>query len=230
MKKKNIHDGHRGRMRDKYKKLGFDAFNDHEVLEFLLYYCYKQGDTNERAHRMLNEFGTLHNLFETDVETLTATLNCSENIAVLLNLIPKIANRYFKSRWGTNIILHDEKIAGDYAIDVLSGETIEKLYAFYLDKQFNLINTVPITKGTINEINIFPREIVSEAIKNKATGVILAHNHPGGTMQPSRADNEMTRRIVEIADPLSIDIIDHIVVSGDKYYSYAARNKHVKGY
>jgi DNA repair protein RadC len=226
----NPHTGHRERMRKKYRTQGLDSFADHEVLEFLLYYCYPQKNTNEIAHRMLKEFGTLHNLFETDVNTLMTTLECSENIAVFLNLIPAISNRYFKGRWGTSVIFSDETIAGGYAIDLFSGETIEKIYAFCLDKNYKLINTALVSKGTIDEINIYPREIVSEAIKNNASALILAHNHPSGTLQPSRADDTMTRRIVEIAEPLSIDIIDHIVVSGDKYYSYAARNKHVRGY
>jgi len=228
--KENPHAGHRERMRKKYKTQGLEGFADHEVLEFLLYYCYPQKNTNEIAHRMLKEFGTLHNLFETDVEALMSTLECSENIAVFLNLIPKISNRYFKSRWGTSIEFRDETVAGEYAIDLLSGETLEKIYALCLDKNYKLINTALISKGTIDEISVYPREIIAEALKNNSSAVILAHNHPSGTIKPSGADDAMTRRIVEIAEPLSIDIIDHIVVAGDKYYSYAARNKHVRGY
>jgi len=228
--KENPHAGHRERLRKKFIANGFENFAEHEVLEFLLFYCYPQRNTNDIAHRMIKKFGTLHNLFETDVETLMSTLEISENVAVLLNLIPKIAKKYFLGRWGAGLIVDDEKIAGEYLIDLFLGETTEKFYMLCLDMNYKLINAALVSEGTINETNVFPREIIAVALRNNASFVILSHNHPSGTLEPSRADNELTRRLVEISEPLSIQIIDHIVVSGDKYFSYAARRKHVRGY
>jgi DNA repair protein RadC len=228
--KENPHAGHRERLRKKFIANGFENFADHEVLEFLLFYCYPQRNTNDIAHRMIKKFGSLHNLFETDVEILMSTLEISENVAVLLNLIPKVAKKYFLGRWGAGLVIDDEKIAGEYAIDLFLGETKEKLYMLCLDMNYKLINAALVSEGTIDETNVFPREIVAVALRNNASFVILSHNHPSGTLEPSRADNELTRRIVEISEPLSIKIIDHIVVAGDKYFSYAARRKYVRGY
>lgn len=217
-------------MRKRYRTFGLDSFTEHEVLEILLYYCYPRCDTNEIAHRMLSEFGTLHNLFEADVETLIETLNCSENIAALLNLIPAIANRYFLSKWGECVTLDTVKTAGNYARDLFVGQTVERFYALCLDKRFRLINNALISQGTLDEAAVYPREIVRAAIKNKATAIILAHNHPGGSIRPSRNDYEITQRTVEGTALLGIDIIDHIIVAGDTYYSFASRKQHVSGY
>ncbi|MCL1842767.1 MAG: DNA repair protein RadC [Defluviitaleaceae bacterium] len=226
----NPHAKHRARMRKRYQSQGLEGFAEHEVLELLLYYCYPRRDTNEIAHRMLKEFGSLHNLFEADVDSLKTTLNCSENIAVLLNLIPALANRYYRSKWGKSVILDDEKKAGEYAIDLFVGQTVELFYVFCLDKKFRLINTALISKGTLDESAAYPREIVREAIKNHATAIILAHNHPGGSIRPSRGDIETTRTIAEGTELLGISVIDHIIAAGDTYYSFAARRQHVKGY
>ncbi|MCL2199505.1 MAG: DNA repair protein RadC [Defluviitaleaceae bacterium] len=230
MKNDNPHENHRARMREKFRKKGFDCFADHEVLEFLLYYAYPRCNTNEIAHRMLYEFGTLHNLCESDVSTLMARLNCTEKVAMLLNLVPPLANRYFRNKWGDSVILDDAKISGKYAIDLFVGDTVEKFYALCLDKNYKLVNSALISEGTLDESAVYPREIVRAVIQNHAVSVILAHNHPGGTTRPSRNDLEVTRHISEAAELIGINVLDHIIVAGDTYYSFAARRQHVKGY
>ncbi|MCL2050005.1 MAG: DNA repair protein RadC [Defluviitaleaceae bacterium] len=230
MKPTNPHSGHRQRIRNKYINDGIENFADHEVLELLLFYAYAQRNTNDIAHKMISKFGSLHNLFEADVNTLMNNLGCSENVAVLISLAPKIAKRYFKARWDAGTVFKNERVAGEYCIAHFLGKTKEEFYVLCLDKKCKLINCVLLAEGTIDEASFYPRELVAAALRNNAAAVILTHNHPGGTIEPSRADNELTRRIVEIVEPLNIDIVDHIVVSGDKYYSYAARRKHVGGY
>jgi len=229
-KHKHPHGGHRARVREKYLANGLEGFHDHEVLELLLYYCYPREDTNPRAHKMLAEFGSLHNLLEADVETLMHKLKCTENVAVLLNLMPQLANRYFRSKWSRKPPMHNEKTAGEYVIDLFVGHTVESFYVLSLDSQNRLVNTTQISKGTVDEAAVYPREVVRVALQDKVTNVILTHNHPGGSMVPSRADMEVTRRIVEVLGLMDVDVLDHIIVAGDTYYSFAARGQHVRGY
>ena len=229
--KKHPHEGHRERMRTRYRNEGLDGFADHEVLELLLYYCYPRGDTNPRAHEMLGKFGSLHNLFEADIETLIERLNCSENIALLLNLMPGLANRYFRSKWNKKqVALESALVAGEYAIDLFVGHTVEMFYVLSLDNKRRLINTTVISKGTIDEAAIYPREVVRAAIQDNATCVILTHNHPGGTLKPSNADMDVTRQIIDGLSFINVDVLDHIIVAGDTYYSFAARGQFVAGY
>ncbi|MCL2572056.1 MAG: DNA repair protein RadC [Defluviitaleaceae bacterium] len=228
--KNHPHHGHRERVKEKYKKGGLEGFHDHEVLEMLLYYCYPRGDTNPKAHNMLNEFGSLHNLFEADIDTLKERLKCSENVAVLLNLIPALAGRYFRSKWNRKVQINTAKAAGEYAIDLFVGHTVESFYVLSLDSQRRLLNTSVISKGTVDESAVYPREVIKVAIQDRVTSVILTHNHPGGSMRPSRADMEVTRQIVEGLQFIGVSVLDHIVVAGDTYYSFAARGQFVSGY
>jgi DNA repair protein RadC len=227
---KGIHTGHRVRLRSRYREEGLETFRDHEVLELLLFYCYPQRNTNDIAHKMLREFGSLHNLFEADVPTLMTRLGCSENIAVLLNLMPAIANRYFRSRWSKNVLLDNAKTAGEYAISLFVGLTTERFYLISVDACNKLNNATLISQGTLDESAIYPREVVKAAIQSQASSVILTHNHPGGTLRPSRGDLEVTRHIAEGLEFINVTVMDHIIVAGDKYYSFAARKQHVAGY
>jgi len=226
----NPHKNHRARMRARYNASGFDGFADHEVLEFMLYYCYPRCDTNKIAHDFINKFGSLHNLLEADVETLQEVLGCTEKVAVFLSMIPAIANRYFRSRWGDATVLDKVETAGKYAIDLFVGETNENFYVLCLDKRFRLINTTRVSKGTTDEAAVYPREVFGTAIRNHATAIILAHNHPGGSMNPSSGDRRATIRISDGAELIGIDVIDHIIVAGDTYFSFAQRDMIVKGY
>jgi len=220
-------------MRERYLKQGIDAFHDHELLEMLLYYCYPRGDTNEIAHKMLKEFGSLHNLFEADVEIIRDTIKCSENVAFLLNFLPELANRYFRSRWRQGKFLGTLSAAVEYATGLFFGATVEHFYVICLNAKRQLINTSLISKGTLDESPAYLREIGRVMYKNNnASCAILAHNHPGGRVAPSNADNETTRVITEWLKVMNVDVLDHIIVAGDKYYAYSSRkaDMYVKGF
>jgi len=231
MKKENLHANHRQRMRKRYKAQGLDGFSDHEALEILLYYCYPRCDTNEIAHKMLREFKSLQNLFDANVETLMTRLGCTENIAVLLSLMPAIAKRYMQSKWGDKVVLNTPEIAGAYSISLFVGEQVENFYVLCLDKQLRLNHTSLIAKGTIDEVPIFTRELVRMAIEYQAINIILVHNHPGGTIKPSLGDDSVTTKIRDALALIDVAVTDHIIVAGDQYFSYAQRGrKNVDGY
>jgi DNA repair protein RadC len=87
-----------------------------------------------------------------------------------------------------------------------------------------------MTDGTLDETAIYPREVFGVALRHQAEMVILTHNHPGGTLKPSRMDIEMTRRLKEGFDYINVDVVDHIIVADGKYYSMAKRGQFVYGY
>jgi len=230
--KENVHVNHRERMRKRYKQHGIDNFHDHEVLEMLLYYCYPRCDTNEIAHKMLGEFKTLQNLFESDIDVIKSRLGCTDNIAFLLNYIPEIAKRYWRSKWGDKLTIDNPDIASEYAASLfLGGDQVESFYLISLDAGLRLNNVSLIARGTTDEVVVFTREVARKAIEHRAVSVILTHNHPGGTIAPSIADNNLTSKIKDALNMLDIMVLDHIVVAEDKYFSYAMRgSKFVDGY
>jgi DNA repair protein RadC len=230
MKNNHPHGGHRARMRKKFIQDGLSGFHDHEALEMLLYYAYPRCDTNEIAHRFLREFGSLHNLLETDTKTLMQKLKCSENVAVLLSLLPGIMNRAGRSKWGKQPVLDHVEAAAEYVSDLLAGYTVEHFYVLCLDKRYRLLHCAHISKGTLDATAVYPREVTSAVLANNAAYVILAHNHPAGSTKPSSADLQLTRDTVEMLSKLFVPVIDHVIAAGDTYYSFAARRQFVRGY
>jgi DNA repair protein RadC len=203
---------------------GLDAFEDHQVLEFLLFYCIPMKDTNEIAHKMLNEFGSLASLFEAQPEDIVKRCNVSLNTAVFISVIPSLARRYFRAKWGDKPLLNSSAKAGEYVLSILSGRTYEVFYVICLDSQNRVNYAALVHEGTINEAAVYPRLIVEAALRHKAASVILAHNHPGGGMQPSKSDIEVTLRIKEALKAISIGTVDHVIAAGDKYFSFAENN------
>lgn len=220
---KNLHVGHRQRIKTRYISEGLDGFQDHEVLEFLLFYCIPMKDTNELAHKMIQEFGTLAALFEADPKEISKRCGVSENTAILVSLITSLARRYYKVKQGDKPILNSSSKAGEYAISLFTGRTYEAFFVLCLDSQNKLNYAGLVHEGTINEVPVYPRLCVETALRHKANSVILAHNHPGGSMHPSEADIEVTKKIKIALEAIAINVIDHIIVAGDRYLSLAEK-------
>lgn len=114
--------------------------------------------------------------------------------------------------------------AGNYFVPLLSGiKDKEKFMAAFLDSGNKIIETKVISQGTVSEATVYPREILKQALACDCRSILLAHNHPGGSNQPSREDEMLTQRLVNIFHPLDIKIIDHIIVAGVNYCSMAEK-------
>lgn len=218
---KKLHEGHRQRVKTRYLTEGLDAFEDHQVLEMLLFFCIPMKDTNELAHKMIKEFGSLAGLFEANPKDISKRCGVSDNTAILVSLIPSLSRRYFKGKWGDKPVLNSSSKAGDYAVSLFAGRTYECFFVICLDTQNRVNYATLVHEGTINEAPVYPRLIVEAALRHQASSLILAHNHPGGSLHPSQADIEVTKRITVALEAISIKVIDHIIVAGEKYFSFA---------
>ncbi len=221
---KNVHQGHRQRVKTRFLTEGLDGFEDHQVLEMLLFFSIPMKDTNELAHKMLNEFGSLAGLFEADPKDICKRCGVSENTAVLVSLIPSLSRRYFSRRWGDKPVLSSSSKAGEYAVSLFAGRTYEVFFVICLDSQNKVNYAALVHEGTINESPVYPRLIVETVLRHQAHSVILAHNHPGGSLQPSQEDMAITKNIASALEPISVQVMDHIIVAGDKYMSFKERN------
>ncbi len=221
---KKLHEGHRQRVKSRYLSEGLDAFEDHQILEMLLFFCIPMKDTNEIAHKMMIEFGSLAGLFEADPKDICKRCGVSENTAILVSLIPSLSRRYFRGKWGDKPVLDSSTKAGEYLISLFTGRTYENFFVICLDSQNRVNYAALVHEGTINEAPVYPRLIVETALRHQANSIILAHNHPGGNLQPSSADIEVTRKIVTAIEAISIKVMDHIIVAGEKYYSFAEKD------
>ncbi|MDR1532269.1 MAG: hypothetical protein LBS62_08815 [Clostridiales bacterium] len=218
---KNIHSGHRQRVRERYLSEGLDSFEDHQVLELLLFYCYPQRNTNEIAHRMLDEFGNLRALFEADPLEISSRCQVSENVGVFISVISSLMRRYLSSRSEKKIILDSSRKVGEYAVSLFVGRTVETLFMLCLNTGLQLLHTAKLSEGSIGEAHVYIREFVETALKYKASRVVLTHNHPGGSLSASANDISSTDKIMKALDTVNIDVLDHIIVSGDAYMSFS---------
>jgi len=218
----SVHNGHRARMRERYMNdNGLGSFADHEVLELLLFYGIPQKDTNALAHKMLTEYGTLANLFDAHPLDIAKRCGVGVNTAVLIGMMPQLAKRYSQSKWEKNVRLVSSQQAGKYLIDLFAGRNTEAFYILCLDAQRRLNNAALVSEGTVEEAPVYIRNIVQTALLHDAVGVVLSHNHPGGSVSASGADIEATRQIIRTFELLEIGVLDHIVVAGAKYFSFA---------
>ena len=216
-----MHEGHRQRLKGRFLNEGLDNFEDHQILELLLFFCIPRKDTNEIAHDLLERYGSLSAVFEADAKDLMSVQGIGNNASLLLSLIPSISRAYFKDKWGNKPKLDSSYKAGEYVISLLSGRLYEVFYVICLDAQNRVNYAALVHEGTIDQAPIYPRLIVETALRHQSNSVILAHNHPGGTLRPSEADISATKVIKDSLEPISISVHDHIIVAGDKYFSFA---------
>ena len=200
----------------------FNSFTDFDVLKLLFSYCrIPQKNADSLAIYMLDEFGTFANLAEAHPEEIKSRCNVSEYTSVLISMIPKLAKLYLTNKWDKKVRLTTSTIAGKYITDLFVGKNNEAFYILCLDAQRRLNHAALISEGTVEEAPVYVRNIVQTALLYNSVSVVLAHNHPGGSVNASGADIEATRQIIRAFELLDINVLDHIIVAGGEYFSFS---------
>lgn len=226
--KENIHKGHRKRVKERYIAEGLDSFNEHQVLELLLYYAIPYRDINDLSHRLISKYGSLAAVLEADYYDLKTVPGIGENAAMLLTMMPSLTRAYQLGKWGKRPVLDSTEALGEYAVNLLIGRTYEVFYLVCLDAQNRVNHSALIHEGSIDEVAIYPRIVVETAIRHKAKNVVLVHNHPGGSLRPTSSDMDLTWRLIDIMKDISICVLDHIIVSNSGYLSFSEKGLLIK--
>lgn len=220
MSNSSIHDGHRDRLKTRFRNEGLDNFTDVQVLELMLFYCIPRQDTNDLAHRLMNQFGSLSQVLETSPEELKKVPGIGENAATFLNLIPAVARYYGVDRSNReDKPLRTINECGAYLKERFMGHSNETVYLLCLDAKCKPLCCPKIGEGGVNSAGIPIRRVVEAALGANATSVILAHNHPSGLALPSHEDIMTTRRVAAALDAVEVRLADHIVVADDDFTS-----------
>lgn len=218
----NIHKGHRERLRDRFLQEGPDGFADHEILEMLLYGIIPRGDTNPTAHMLLQEFGSLSNLLEADPGEIMNTAGVGKGTAVFLSLVHEMLRRFQREKLEQKATLSSSIRATEYCRGLLAHCTTERFYVICLDSRRRVIHTTKVADGSVVEALVQPRIVMEAALRYRAAGVLLCHNHPGGNARPSFADLDLTANLKELLGLVGIQMVDHIIVAeNDQYYSFS---------
>lgn len=217
-----LHHGHRDRLRRRFVEEGLDTFEDHQVLELLLFHVIPRNDTNPIAHRLLRRFGSLAAVLEADPKDLTSVAGMGERSATFLALIPHVTRRYFLDRVARDRPrLNSTETVAEYLVPLMAGRAEEVFYVLCLDSHCRILYPALIGEGTVKEAHVHPRHVVEEALRHRAASVVLAHNHPGGTAKPSNADHRLTGLLVQALGAIGIPVLDHIIVAGEQCYSFS---------
>lgn len=227
-KKSNIHSGHRERLRERFLKEGLDNFQDHNALELLLFYAIPQKDTNEEAHRLIDTFGSLSEVFDASYDELCNVKGIGPRTATLIKIMPELFRKYEVDKLNKDaVFLNDSELAAEYACKFFKGITEEKLYLICLDSRCRLISFDLMSEGTIKSTPLNARLIIETAFKNKATSLILVHNHPTGITAPSKADVDATANLAYVLKQSGLRLDDHIIVGhGNDYFSFRKSKKY----
>lgn len=220
-RKRNVHKGHRQRLKERFLRHGLDNFEEHQVLELLLFYGIPQRDTNEMAHDLLNRFGSLSRVLEATPEELAEIPYVGDNVSTLFKLITAVSRYYQVSVAQREKILVTIEDCGRYLVPFFYGRQQETVFLLCLDAKCKVLACEKVGQGGVNSAGVSARHVVETALKFNATSVILAHNHPSGLALPSKDDVRTTCRIAVALDGVDVELTDHIVVADEDWVSMA---------
>ncbi|MBW6485412.1 MAG: DNA repair protein RadC [Syntrophobacterales bacterium] len=217
---KDYNSGHRQRLKMKYIKAGIEALHDYEVVELLLTYALSRRDIKPLAKELLSRFGSLKGIIDAEPAELKKIDGISDHTAILFKLLKEVSALYLqqKAKEKPQISCTSELI--NFCRTTLGGKKDEEFCVIYLDVQNQIIEFETLQKGTVNQATVYPRQVLENALRKKASAIILVHNHPSGHVRPSEADLRITKTISETARLLDINVHDHIIVGEDRFFSF----------
>lgn len=218
----SLHSGHRQRVRERFLTEGLDNFNEHQVLEMLLFYCCPRKDTNELAHRLIAEFGSLTQVLEAPVEELEKVPGIGNSASIFISFAASFSRYYMVCKAKEQgHILHTPDDCGRYLQPFFFGRTNEVVYVLCLDAKCKVLTCKMVGEGSVNSAGVPIRKLVEIALGSNATSVILAHNHPSGLAIPSADDILTTEKVSAALRTVDVILSDHIVFSNNDYVSMA---------
>ena len=213
-----LHKGHRERMRKRFIANNGRDFSDHELLEMLLYFSVPRSDTNELAHKLLNEFGSLRAACNASPEKLERIKGIGPSTSFLFKLIFTIRKRMDIEKYKNKKLASDRiSNVGNYLIDYYRDTPVEELCLMLLDNSLRLIDFIPFASGSVNSVSIDVRALAKTALDKDVSYVIIAHNHPAGTLNQSNEDKLITSQVQAALYTIGITLLDHIIVNDVAY-------------
>lgn len=213
--------GHRERLRARFLNAGPDSLLDYELLELLLTYAIPMQDVKPQAKSLLSHFGSFAGVLDASHDELVEIDEIGGYTACLIRVVKACAEYYLKEQTIKRKSIPSLPVLVDYCRTSMGGLKDEEFRVIYLNTQNEIIAEEIIQEGTVDQTVVYPRKVLEGALKHKATGLILVHNHPSGKLTPSTADRELTRAIIQAAQPLSITVHDHLIIAKQGYYSMA---------
>lgn len=206
--------GHRARLRARILEKGADSLTELELLEVLLFAGNPRGDTKPLAKALIREFGSLNAVLRRDVKALRAIHGMGDAAFAAVKIAEAAALYLSHTEIAGRTILSNWAGVKRHCINRLAHQKIEYCLMITLDHGNAIIREREISRGTVDQAPIYVRDIVTAALEDYASAVLLVHNHPSGNSTPSRADIDMTHEIKRALEMVTIILHDHLIVAG----------------
>ena len=212
---------HDERPREKLLRQGANTLSVAELLAILLRTGSKGKTALDLARELLANFGNLYQLFNTDLASFCQISGLGKAKYLQLQAAQELNRRFLLEQIKRQDVLENPLQTRMYLLSKLANKQRETFACLFLNSQHQVIGYVELFQGTINQADIYPREIIKSALQHNAAAVIIAHNHPSGSLQPSVADCDLTKRLKGLLNTIDIYLLDHIIVAGNQTISLA---------
>ncbi|MCL5991779.1 MAG: DNA repair protein RadC [Bacteroidetes bacterium] len=199
------------------------SLSDSELLAILINTGSKGFSAVDAARELLDKFTSITLLASCDMSELKKTKGVGPAKAVKLAAAFEIAKRIKSEPFSQKKILRTPEDVANYYIPRFQGERVETFLTLLLNSTNQVFREIDVAKGTLNSSIVHPREVFRVAITESAAAIILIHNHPSGNLEPSKEDLLITKQLVEAGKIIDIKVLDHIIIAGDSFTSFAQK-------
>ena len=211
------------RPRERLINFGAESLSNEELLSILLKTGTKDISVKELASTILNKIGEINKLSAMNYHVLSSIPGVGSAKACTLLAVVELSKRITRKNASlNNVIIKSADIAFDYFRYIFKDQKQEYFYVIYLDNKKRVIENKLLFKGTLNQSIVHPREVFKSACILSASSIICVHNHPSGDAHPSGEDISMTNKLIELGKMMNVDIVDHIIIGRNQYYSFKA--------
>src|SRR6056297_1998046 len=213
---------HRKRLRERFLSGGAAAMPDYELLELVLFRAVPRQDMKPLARRLLEVFGDFNAVISAPLPRLLEVPGVGEAVATELKIVEAASHRLSRARVLRRQVISSWDALLDYCHTTMAHRETEQFRVFYLDRKNVLIADEEQARGTVDHVQVYPREVVKRALHLNASALILVHNHPSGDPTPSEADIAMTAQVSAAAEALGLTLHDHIIIGKSCELSFRA--------
>lgn len=218
------HEGHKKRLRERFRRSGFDGFAEHEVLEMLLGAVNVRKDTKELSKRLLKDYGSLKSVLDSRREELLKCPGVGERTADLILMVKELIVTYLHQNvMRESVRVDSPQAVADFFRAWYGGRENEIFCVLCLNGRNRILDIFQYQEGSVNYSYLYPRNIVRDIFNTGATGIILVHNHPSGISEPSRADIAFTEKLGRLCRELDINLLDHLIICSESFVSLKSK-------
>lgn len=209
------------RPRERLIKHGAGALSDAELLAVFLRIGVAGKSAVDLGRALIEHFGSLTRLFAANLVDFSEINGIGAAKYAQLQAVLELARRALAEEMRCGVALSSPRAVKEYLRLMIGNQTHESFAVVFLDVKNRLIAAEELFCGTLTHTAVYPREVVKAAIARNAAAVILAHNHPSGTSEPSQADHSLTQVLKQSLGLIDVRVLDHLIVAGNVVYSFA---------